>query len=219
MVIQQSNRDYSIDFLKTIAIFLVIYGHSISHIDIGQVLFWNNSQYKFIYIFHMPVFIFISGYLFNINNDTLFIFCYKKCIRLLMPAITMTPFVWLAQYLVHGTGGTLKGFLSFLINDFWFLKCLFVCSIIAFICLKYFRNNLLLLIPLIVMIVLPVNIPYFVVYMYPFFILGYYAKIYALKDKVILHKFVFFIIALITFAIIFCNWNFDIYMYNHCCPV
>lgn len=49
-----------IDIVKFIGIFLVILGHSISA-DNKQLEVYRN----FIYSFHMPLFIFISGYLYK----------------------------------------------------------------------------------------------------------------------------------------------------------
>ncbi|MBD8041642.1 acyltransferase family protein [Phocaeicola sp. Sa1CVN1] len=53
-----TKRNIQYDYIKGIAIFLVIYGHTISHIDIGQTSWWENPIYMFIYMFHMPLFIF-----------------------------------------------------------------------------------------------------------------------------------------------------------------
>lgn len=55
------NRDYLIDNSKGLLIFLVVLGHSLEFIrkdyEVARLL------YVFIYEFHMPVFVFISGYL------------------------------------------------------------------------------------------------------------------------------------------------------------
>ena len=60
-------RDYLFDNLKAMLIFLVILGH---FIEIGL---YNNPIYKgiwcAIYLFHMPLFIFISGYFTKYNEE------------------------------------------------------------------------------------------------------------------------------------------------------
>ncbi|MDD5200809.1 MAG: acyltransferase family protein [Terrimicrobiaceae bacterium] len=62
-------RNQFIDFLKGFLIILVVYGHIIQYlgytsasqwIDSG---FWTNPVFKLIYMFHMPLFMAISGYL------------------------------------------------------------------------------------------------------------------------------------------------------------
>ncbi|MBO5657209.1 MAG: acyltransferase family protein, partial [Agathobacter sp.] len=55
----QEKRDHSLDNLKAILIFLVVFAHLLEDAAVfdGKVLL-----YKMIYSFHMPVFIFILGY-------------------------------------------------------------------------------------------------------------------------------------------------------------
>lgn len=55
-----NKRDYLFDNLKALLIFLVVLGHCI-----GAYVYKSNllkSLYFFIYLFHMPLFVFISGY-------------------------------------------------------------------------------------------------------------------------------------------------------------
>lgn len=54
-------RDAQIDNIKGILIILVIFGHSLELLRLESLV--GNYIYNFIYTFHMPVFIFISGYL------------------------------------------------------------------------------------------------------------------------------------------------------------
>ena len=55
------NNNYFIDNLKVILIFLVVFGHLIErYIDTNSTLL---GVYMFIYTFHMPLFIFVSGFL------------------------------------------------------------------------------------------------------------------------------------------------------------
>ena len=55
------NRNYLIDNSKGLLIFLVVLGHSLEFIRKDYEVAW--LLYVFIYEFHMPVFVFISGYL------------------------------------------------------------------------------------------------------------------------------------------------------------
>lgn len=61
-------RNGYIDFLKGIAIILVVFGHNIQYGSGSNYLqnefFFDNIIFKFIYSFHMPLFAIISGYLF-----------------------------------------------------------------------------------------------------------------------------------------------------------
>lgn len=59
-------RDTSIDSIKFILIILVIFGHAL---EVEWVTNWDNLAFKkiytFIYSFHMPAFIILSGYFFH----------------------------------------------------------------------------------------------------------------------------------------------------------
>ena len=71
-----------IDYLKGIAIILVLVGHCVqygsgaSFLEDGE--YWNNIVMKVIYSFHMPLFIAVSGYLFKKSWDNKW---YKKTYR------------------------------------------------------------------------------------------------------------------------------------------
>ena len=63
-----TNKRHFIDNIKVVLIFLVVFGHLIErYIDTSDTLM---AIYMFIYIFHMPLFIYISGYLSkNVNKS------------------------------------------------------------------------------------------------------------------------------------------------------
>ena len=58
-------RNTQIDSLKFFLIFLVLVGHCI---DINLNSRINSSLFRFIYSFHMPVFVIISGMMFRNKN-------------------------------------------------------------------------------------------------------------------------------------------------------
>ncbi|UHA71869.1 acyltransferase family protein [Paenibacillus sp. 481] len=57
----QQQRDYLIDNCKGLLMFLVVLGHGLEYLRKEYEL--AEMMYVFIYLFHMPVFVFISGYL------------------------------------------------------------------------------------------------------------------------------------------------------------
>lgn len=57
-------RNVFVDALRGIAMFLVLWGHSIQFFCAGEFDFFENPVFRFIYSFHMPLFILISGYSF-----------------------------------------------------------------------------------------------------------------------------------------------------------
>lgn len=60
-------RDNRLDSVKGILILFVVWGHIIGSCGTGMV---NDHIWKFIYLFHMPLFILISGYFTSLKNDT-----------------------------------------------------------------------------------------------------------------------------------------------------
>lgn len=88
-------RNLQLDALKGFAILLVVLGHSIQwHVKD----FDNNILFRIIYSFHMPLFMFISGYLafgrikaFDIR------YIYKKFKGLIIPCVAW----YLLNYLMH----------------------------------------------------------------------------------------------------------------------
>ena len=55
-----NRRDVAFDYLKAFAIWLVVYGHCHQHLlSLDR---HDNIVYVFIYSFHMPLFMCISGY-------------------------------------------------------------------------------------------------------------------------------------------------------------
>lgn len=72
-------RDYLFDNAKGILIFLVVFGHMIEY-SVFRTTDIVKYVYSGLYIFHMPVFIFISGYFSKKNNE-------KKVVQLFLTYI------------------------------------------------------------------------------------------------------------------------------------
>ena len=84
-----SNRIEWVDIFKGLAIILMVLGHSGSPITI------------YIYLFHMPAFMFISGYTVNVEKYSAFSYIKRKFITILLPFIVIN-FSYIAFYgLLH----------------------------------------------------------------------------------------------------------------------
>jgi acyltransferase len=155
-------RSSWIDTLKGIGIILVVIGHlSANKYD---------NLVRYIYSFHMPLFFFISGYLFNLNKyrEVPLKFLQKKVKTLLLPYLTFTvisyDFYMICDFLlrvyqpaIYNENILGKGIYFNLINIFltqkelintplWFLLCLFTVEILFYlISRKYYKsqNNIL----------------------------------------------------------------------------
>lgn len=181
-----------IDVIKGIAIFLMIWGHCIQYCLKGSDLnVFENGVFKFIYSFHMPLFMLVSGYLF------FFSFQKRELKELIVhrskPLLFSIVFCGFFNYYIStGVKSILQGNFSALISgewmsslaDLWFLWSVLISSVcVAVICKKIKNVSLqiiLLCIASVVFFVFPgINLNLF---MYPFFIIGFYFAKY--KDKI-----------------------------------
>ncbi|MGY3211421.1 acyltransferase family protein [Mucilaginibacter sp. HD30] len=89
------NRDYLIDNLKSVLICCVVIGHFIEPY-IHQAAYFE-IIFVCIYSFHMPVFVFLSGYLSKSNNS---ISAYKMVTTLLIPYIIFSS-LWHLRENIH----------------------------------------------------------------------------------------------------------------------
>ena len=95
-----NDRNEVIDYIKGLAIYLVILGHCIQCYCIDTQFYKSSYLYLLIYSFHMPLFIFISGYLFQGTlgrREDLNSIIKRKSIQLLYPYLIF-GFVY---FLVH----------------------------------------------------------------------------------------------------------------------
>lgn len=58
----QKERIFYWDVIKAFAIFLVVYGHCLQYLQVDTEKCWSSCTFCFIYSFHMPLFMMVSGY-------------------------------------------------------------------------------------------------------------------------------------------------------------
>lgn len=77
-------RNYKYDNLKALLIFLVVFGHVLESVP-GE---YRRIIYLTIYTFHMPMFIYISGYFSKttVKNTTSYIYIYIYHMANVLPA-------------------------------------------------------------------------------------------------------------------------------------
>lgn len=135
-----------IDIAKAIGIILVIAGHSYN--DCGLI--------NWIYSFHMPLFFFLSGLTFTVNDRTITGFIKRKVKSLLIPYL-MYSFVYIIFYFVintfgNGTIDLVKRILGIFISvrnseysiGLWFLLILFVAEVALAIIVRAIKNTFIL---------------------------------------------------------------------------
>lgn len=127
-------REKKWDFLRGIAIFLVLLGHSIQWMDPD----WqHNPLFEGIYSFHMPLFMFISGYFLKQNLQEIAFWKWQKqkVRQLFLPSVTNSVlFSLLIYYTISQGWSDLKPIWYH--EALWYLNTLFafvfVARIIAF---------------------------------------------------------------------------------------
>lgn len=177
-------RLQSMDMLKLLAIFLVLWGHSEQYLLSCD--FSDRAVYRHIYSFHMPLFMMISGFFFamtikpGVSKNIL-----AKARQLLLPAVCWTVIFELLSVMEDKNLFSLQSLSYGMLSSFWFLKSAFACSILGMAPFLIFRRHFILasFISLIVsqlLFKLPmVNLPF----MYPAFLTG--GIIYRYHDRFI----------------------------------
>ena len=218
-----NNRIKWIDYSKAFACLLVVIGHllmSLRAIDnyrnVTDFIVW------FIYLFHMPLFMFLSGILYHkqTNISTLKdykTFEFKKIINLAIPYVTFYSITMILSMIFSNSVNTPKGLDEWIgiINNpmapYWFLYALLSIFIIVPLLEKLFKNNknIVLFIFAILKIISIFIIPniYFIksIMMYGFyFYLGAFIKIDEKNDNnknylIIMLPLLFFILAIVFY--------------------
>ena len=152
------------DLLKLFAIFLVIYGHSLQHLISTPAV--QQPAYRFIYSFHMPLFMAVSGFFAaSLSRLTVREFFFRKGRQLLIPAVVASL---LAALLGLAFGHGIDS--DYLIYGIWFLKSLFLCMLLYYTSVRLARRPF---IALMISLLISQVIPYFKLpQMYPAFLLG-----------------------------------------------
>ena len=142
--------NYKINNIRAFAITAVVFGHSIiiysslwgvyKSEDVCPML---DAVKRYINLFQMPLFFFLSGFLFGISskNETIIEFFTKKFRRLMIPffligMMWMIPIKLIVRYPGYQNDNYISAFLKLLTNTdsghLWFLPTLFIIFVIFF---------------------------------------------------------------------------------------
>ena len=233
----EKQRNPYFDILKAISIILVIVGHCIQYgagMDyLRSGIFLYNPLFIFIYSFHMPLFMIISGYLFGYSckNKSEKQLLFSKIKQLLIPlfcwsfinlfiqiikvwaGISTNPitFIWMCQTVFSG-----------FIHGPWFLWAIWWSSLVVIIGRRFFKDNVLfyLLICLLTLIIPDKNNTAVYKFMLPFFLAAYLFNSYDYKTKFkkLCNSKLLAILFGVLFVILLRYYNFDSYIYTsgHC---
>lgn len=187
-------REIYLDIAKGISILLVILGHIIQYTSLNNS-FLNNEIWIFIYSFHVPLFMHISGQLLFKSlqkNKKNIISCKIK--QLLTPVIVWGVIIvslYIILYTVTKKECFYPNLHKELVMSHWFFKTLLCCSLILILShqlsILYKTIIPIILIGLIIL-ALPYNI-FFVKSMYPFVLLGYLERKFNLIPKIYKNRY------------------------------
>lgn len=130
------------DIAKGVAIILVILGHATELSDKGT----DHFLHSFIYSFHMPLFMIISGYFFAYslswrnNRDIV----NRKLIQLICPILLFSTIEFFAIRFnpSYSMKDNLYSFYAVLIRTLWFLQALFFSSMLVLIVERFTKHHI-----------------------------------------------------------------------------
>lgn len=195
-------RIAELDFLKGVAIICVVIGHV--HLFTFPRGGYDEMCYEFIYSFHMPLFMFISGFLaIKTPPPTLTTseFVTKGVIiskfkRLVIPCV-----FW--QIITHVIRNDFS--IHNVIDEYWYLKCLFVYVLLFNVICLFCKKDLALLICLLITFILPGC--WNLCFMFPFFMLGAFFKSYNIFEMINKKYFIFLLFSCLFYFILYLFWN------------
>lgn len=220
------------DIIKGIAIVFVVLGHAIQYVESGGHFasseYFNNWIFKFIYSFHMPLFMLVSGYFFA---NTIEKYSTRKLIisrlkSLLIPILVwgLIPFAFkvIKAITLHNTIGinVVKWYVSSVVYNLWFLWAILFCSAVVLIIHCLFKDSIIAYLILFVAMPFIPDILHLQLYkyMYPYFVAAYlwnrYDVFSKIKEIFYAHKCLAVIFALIVYIPLLALYNRSSYIYT-----
>lgn len=140
-------RDLSFDILKGILIYLVVLGHAYSY-EYGSTDCWHTHPFNFIYTFHMPLFVMVSGYFFSSCLKRGLIDNLKnKVQRLMLPWFVISTITNLVFFSSSAFASSQMGMTEMITKAYttylslWFLPCIFCLTFFYYVICKIKTNK------------------------------------------------------------------------------
>lgn len=208
-----STRNTAFDLLKCFAIYLVIYCHILQYLQPGDYL--DKIPYVYVYSFHMPLFMSLTGY-FSLSSMDLGLvsFLKKKGSSLLLPALSWGGVELCFIVLIWIITGKeidyiLTGFV--LVNVYWYLKSAFICYCLYWLCHRRINNQfvyvLLLLLTFLICVFVQVHnkfIDYNLTVMYLSFLAGVFIRRHIDFQKI---NWIPIFVLFLLFLILLSGWD------------
>lgn len=179
------SRQKWIDICRGLGIILVVFGHYMQTLHLKYNGIFTEIFY-YIYSFHMPLFFFLSGFVYK--KYTTEVFLKKKFKSLIVPLVTFTFLYTTYKYLIIGESIQLFDILICKSNSFihlyWFIWTLLWTQIVYFFLDNIFGNNVYVMVISLVILMISmvnnyctvlVNLPFClgnVIVLLPFYVFG-----------------------------------------------
>ena len=179
-MIQNRERMY-LNVIKGIAIVLMIWGHCIQYCAMYCFDYFENGVHQFIYSFHMPLFMLVSGYLFFFSFEkrdlkTLLIHRTQGMLQpIVFGSVLNLLLMELPTALLYGYLNIFNGKLLNSLYSLWFLWCVLSSSLAVALAEKLGRNVLVRFLYLAAGVAIVALFPEYNyhLYMYPYFVAGF----------------------------------------------
>ena len=192
-------RDAYFDNAKALLIVSVVLGHTLSGM-LGETR-WMDSLYMFIYTFHMPAFIFVTGYYAKVlrtKRD------WWKLIKSVVLPYFIFQFLYTAYYIYVLDLSVTFNFFENLRWGLWFLVSLFCWRVL----LPFFTRSKWMIVVALVISLIAGELPFInelfslsrTVYFFVFFIAGYHLSVDPLKKAGKIGKLVGVIVLVLIFV-------------------
>ncbi|WP_370143446.1 nodulation factor fucose acetyltransferase NolL [Bradyrhizobium yuanmingense] len=223
---EANDRDLALDFAKGVLIILVIVGHLIQYILYRDEGFWDSPCFKLIYMFHMPLFMAISGYLAcrALLRKSLAQAVGDRAMQLLPPMLFWYALLETAKLAVlrraPDASEDILPFLYDVAGTYWFIWAAFVCFLLVKIVSIFDRDSpWILFVSVLVIALAPLTFSIFplIKYTYPFFCLGFSFAQSRDHWTSITRRYKLLLIASLCIAALLCflAWQKDTYVYNN----
>ena len=219
------------DMMKGIAIILVVVGHCIQYGSGIQVLeersFFDNTLFKFIYSFHMPLFALISGYLFYFSScHRAFYQIVKRrieglCIPAVAWAVIMLGLKFVSSVIFDDPYiQTLKGGIVYSFTGIWFLWAIFWNSLVILFVKNFLGDRISVYVIILVLLILLPSIYNLstIGYLYPYIIFGYLANKYSLVQHLqkVPKRYIVLVlvVTVLLYSYMLCDFKVEYYIYT-----
>ena len=184
-------RNGYIDFTKGVAILLVLVGHAIQYCYgaeyFVQGTYFSNPIFKFIYTFHMPLFMAVSGYLLQqtLSHRTELDVAKRRLRQLGLPILSFGVLAFAIKWAVHPTFdiiGCVKELFSTIVGNLWFLWALLYNQLLLLLIRRMGDKVWMYVLAGVLIYFIPDSsyIPTRYTFLYPFLVVGYMTGKYTL---------------------------------------